>query len=81
MRFTMDWRTGKESAEQMSLDEFENKLMDYLISRKTAATAKQVAKYFTRSESYVGRVLRDLHKKGLIDIITAGKTKFYAVKE
>ena len=55
--------------------------MDYLIGRKTAATSKQIAKYFTRSESYVGRVLRDLHKKGLIDIITAGKTKFYAVKE
>lgn len=65
----------------MSLDEFENKLMDYLINRKTAATVKQVAKYFTRSESHVHRVLRGLHEKGLIDIITAGKTKFYSVKE
>lgn len=65
----------------MSLDEFEDKLMDYLIGRKTAATAKQIAKYFTRSESYVHRVLRDLNKKGLIDTVTAGKTKFYVVKE
>ena len=65
----------------MSLEEFEDKLMDYLISRKTAATTKQIAKYFIRSESHVSKHLRSLHDKGLIDVITAGKTKFYVVKQ
>ena len=65
----------------MSLDEFENKLMDYLINRKTAATIKQIAKYFIRSESYVSKTLKVLHDRGLIDVITAGKTKFYVVKQ
>jgi Mn-dependent DtxR family transcriptional regulator len=55
--------------------------MDYLIGRKTASTSKQIAKYFIRSDSYVSKTLRDLEKKGLLDVIVSGKIKFYMVKQ
>ena len=63
------------------LSEFENKVMDYLIKRKTAATIKQIAKFFIRSESHVSGTMRLLEQKDLIQVITAGKTKFFAIKE
>lgn len=63
------------------LSDFENKVMDYLIKRKTAATVKQIAKFFIRSESYVSGTMRLLEQKELIQVITAGKTKFFAVKD
>ena len=81
MRRALGRRTSKESTKQMSLIEFENKVMDYLINRKTAATVKQIAKYFIRSESHVTKTMRALEDKQLITVVTAGKTKFFAVKE
>jgi Mn-dependent DtxR family transcriptional regulator len=63
------------------LSDFENKVMDYLIKRKTAATVKQIAKFFIRSESYVSGTMRLLEQKELIQVVTAGKTKFFAVKD
>ena len=64
-----------------NLNEFENKMMDYLIKRKTAATTKQISKFFIRSESYVLKTLRELEKKELINVIRIGSTNLYAVKE
>ena len=64
-----------------NLNEFENKVMDYLINRKTAATSKQIAKFFIRSENHVNRTLRELEKKGLISVIRAGNIHLYGVKE
>ena len=63
------------------LNEFENKVMDYLIKRKTAATVKQIAKFFIRSESHVTGTLRSLEKKELLSVIRAGNTNLYTVKE
>lgn len=63
------------------LSDFENKVMDYLIKRKTAATVKQIAKFFIRSESYVSGTMRLLEQKELVQVVTAGKTKFFAVKD
>lgn len=64
-----------------NLNEFENKMMDYLIKRKTAATVKQIAKFFIRSDSYVLSTLRSLEKKELITVIRAGNINLYTVKE
>ena len=64
-----------------NLNEFENKVMDYLIKRKTAATVKQIAKFFIRSETHVTRALRELEKKGLVSVIRAGSMNLYGVKE
>ena len=64
-----------------NLNEFENKMMDYLIKRKTAATAKQISKFFIRSESYVLKTLRELEKKELINVIRIGSTNLYSIKE
>lgn len=63
------------------LNEFENKVMDYLIRRKTASTVKQIAKFFIRSDSHVLGTLRSLEKKELISVIRAGSTNLYTVKE
>lgn len=65
----------------VTLNEFENKVMDYLIKRKTAATVKQIAKFFIRSESYVVNTLRELEKKELINVIRAGNMNLYGMKE
>ena len=63
------------------LSEFEEKVLKYLFNRKTAATVKQVAKFFIRSDSHVTSTLRGLAEKGLIDIVQAGSTKLYVYKE
>ena len=65
----------------MILSDFENKVMDYLIKRKTAATTKQIAKVMIRSNSHVINTMKCLVEKGLVDVVTAGSTKFYTVKE
>lgn len=63
------------------LTEFEEKVLKYLYSRKTAATPKQIAKYFIRSESYVSSALRTLEKNELITVIQTGSSKFYSYKD
>lgn len=63
------------------LTEFENKVIEYLIRRKTAATIKQIAKFFIRSESYVSNTLKSLVSKGLVDVVMTGGTKLYVVKQ
>lgn len=65
----------------MTLSDFENKVMDYLIKRKTAATIKQIAKFMIRSDSHVTSTMKGLVEKGLVDVIVAGSTKFYTVKQ
>ena len=63
------------------LSEFEEKVLKYLYSRKTAATTKQIAKFFIRSESYVCTALRNLEKNELITVIQTGSSKLYAYKD
>ena len=65
----------------VTLNDFENKVMDYLIKRKTAATVKQIAKFFIRSETHVTRALRELEKKELISVTRTGSMNLYGVKE
>lgn len=65
----------------VTLNEFENKLMDYLIKRKTAATVKQITKFFIRSDSHVLKTLRLLEQKGLINVVRAGSINLYGIKE
>lgn len=65
----------------MMLTDFENVVMDYLIKRKTAATVKQIAKFFIRSESYTSNTLRRLAERKLVDVVVAGSTKFYTVRQ
>ena len=62
------------------LNDFEHKVMDYLIRRKTASTVKQIAKFFIRSDSHVTGTLRSLEQKELITVIKAGSTNLYTVK-
>jgi Mn-dependent DtxR family transcriptional regulator len=64
-----------------NLTEFEEKILKYLFNRKTAATTKQIAKYFIRSDSYVTSALRKLEEHQLIMVVTAGTTKLYAYKD
>lgn len=64
-----------------NLNEFEEKILKYLYSRKTAASTKQIAKYFIRSDSYVNKALRTLEQSGLINVVTVGTTKLYAYKD
>lgn len=64
-----------------NLSEFEEKVIKYLFNRKTAATVKQIAKFFIRSESYINSTLRGLVEKGLIDTVQTGSTKLYIYKE
>ena len=64
-----------------NLSEFEEKVIKYLFNRKTAATTKQIAKFFIRSESYINSTLRGLVEKGLIDTVQTGSTKLYIYKE
>jgi len=61
------------------MNEFDQKILKYLESRKTAATIKQVAKFFIRSESAVSKSLNSLTERGLIKCIKAGGTKFYSI--
>lgn len=61
------------------LKEFDQKILKYLESRKTAATIKQVAKFFIRSDSAVSKSLNSLAEQGFIKCIKAGGTKFYSV--
>lgn len=65
----------------VTLNEFENKVMDYLIRRKTPATVKQIAKFFIRSESYIVNTLLQLEKKELISVMRTGNINLYGVKE
>lgn len=64
-----------------NLTEFEEKILKYLFNRKTAATVKQIAKFFIRSDSYVTNALRKLEEHQLITVVQAGTTKLYAYKD
>ena len=63
------------------LNDFEEKLLKYLFDRKTAATTKQIAKFFIRSESHVMKALRKLDENNLITVVQAGSSKFYIYKD
>ena len=61
------------------MNEFDQKILKYLESRKTAATIKQVAKFFIRSESAVSKSLNSLAERGMVKCIKAAGTKFYSI--
>jgi DNA-binding MarR family transcriptional regulator len=76
----MGWRTKQtEVSKRFKMTEFEQQLLKYLQARKTAATVKQIAKYFIRSESYITSNLKFLEEKGLIVSQRIGGMKIYAV--
>ena len=59
----------------------EEKVWEYLVTHKTPVLATTLAKRFMVSKSHVGRILRDLEAKQVLDVIPIGSNKFYRVKE
>lgn len=59
----------------------EEKVWEYLVTHKTPVLATTLAKRFMVSKSHVGRILRDLEAKQVVDVINIGSNKFYRVKE
>lgn len=59
----------------------EEKVWRYLLEHKTPVLASTLAKRFMFSQSHVGRILRDLEAKQVLDVIPIGSNKFYRVKE
>lgn len=65
----------------ITLTELQNKVMDYLIKRKSPADAAAISKKFIISRSKASVVLFQLHEIGLTDVIPIGNKKFYKVKD
>lgn len=65
----------------VQLTDFEDRLLDYLIGRKTPSTVKQLSKYFIRSESNINKSLRTLVAKGLVDVVKTGSMNLYVIKQ
>ena len=61
--------------------EIEQEVLKYLEGRKTAATIKQMSKFFIRSDSYMSKVLTSLENQKLVTCIKAGGTKLYVHKD
>lgn len=59
----------------------ESDVLKYLDGRKTAATIKQVSKFFICSNSHASKILSELERKGLVKCIRAGGTKLYVVED
>jgi predicted transcriptional regulator len=59
----------------------EQKIWDYLVEHKTPVQAATLAKRFIVSKGHVGRILKELSNKNVLDIVNIGRTKFYKVKD
>lgn len=65
----------------VSIDPKDEKIWEYLISRKTPATIKQVMKTLLLSEAHARRALDYFVIKGLAEMTKQGGVRFYKVKE
>lgn len=59
----------------------EERVFNYLIGRKTWATAKQVSKKFNVSNSHAYNILEKFVENNLVDTFKSGTTKYYRIKE
>jgi len=59
----------------------EQKIWDYLVKHKTPVQAATLAKRFIVSKGHVGRILKELSDKNVLDVVNIGRTKFYKVKD
>jgi predicted transcriptional regulator len=59
----------------------EQKIWDYLVEHKTPVQATTLAKRFIVSKGHVGRILKELADKNVLDVVNIGRTKFYKVKD
>ena len=74
----MDWRTGKESAEQVTVEE---RIWADLVRRKHFASAKQIEKTAKSGRTYTKQVLQKYVVKGVLETkITRGEI-VYKIKD
>jgi predicted transcriptional regulator len=59
----------------------EEKILKYMQEHKTAVTIDKMCKYFLMSKSNASRSLINLVHFGHAEVITAGRTKFYRIKQ
>ena len=77
----LDFGLENKRRKQARMLEIEQEVLKYLEGRKTAATLKQMSKFFIHSESYMSRVLANLENQNLVTCIKAGGTKLYVHKD
>ena len=65
----------------VKIDPKDEKIWKYVVSRKTAITAKQVMKALLVSEAHAKRALEYFVFAELMDRFKAGSTRFYRIKE
>lgn len=65
----------------VSIDPKDQKIWDYMVTRKTPVTIKQVMKTLLLSEAHARRALDYFVLKGLADMSKQGGVRFYMVKE
>lgn len=59
----------------------EERLFEYLRRRKTPVASDTVAKQFIISQSRAANLLRFLFEKGLLDVVSVGKKRFFKIKD
>ena len=65
----------------VELNKMEEKVFQYLAAHKNPTTPKKLAKYFIRSESHIGAILRKLVEAGIADEFRIGTSKLYTIKQ
>ena len=65
----------------ISIDPKDQKIWEYVVSRKTPVTIKQTMKTLLLSDAHVRRALDYFVLKGLAEMTKQGGTRFYKVKE
>ena len=65
----------------VKMNEFEEAVWEYLITHKTPAHQKKLAKRWLVSESRVARVLKRFEKEGIVDLVRIGTQKYYKIKD
>lgn len=59
----------------------EDKVWDYLVSRKQPVTVKQIARYYIVSTGSVARALAGFVKKQVVDKVQYGNLSLYKIKD
>lgn len=65
----------------VSIDPKDQKVWEYIVSRKRPVTIKQAMKVLLISETHARRALDYFVLKGLAEMSKQGATRFYTVKE
>lgn len=65
----------------VSIDPKDQKVWEYIVSRKRPVTIKQAMKVLLISETHARRALDYFTMKGLMDMTKHGKVRYYKMKE